>query len=543
MSKVICLLILIFCCGTVFSANTTDSLLKVLDQVIAGRNRYQQDKETQLAQLKNKLVKASDHQAQYKVCAELFDLYLPYNTDSALYYAHQKHQLAKVLNHKTDVCESQINMAAVLCITGNYKESVDILQRVRSMNLTDTLFQYYHHISCSVYGAMAYFTAVNYDRLHYRTLTNSYRDSILMFTPAGTVDYNIAMADHLIVTGRHNDALQLLHQTSQTIPPDSHYKAIVNYLLSDAYAGTGNRELARQFLVASSIADIRAVVKEYISLWKLATMLHEDGDTYRAYNYLKCSLEDAIFSNARLRTIKISQIYPIIDKAYQAKSQKQHRQMMVLLMVISILSVLLIVAVVYVSMQMRKLSIVKRQLSQTNQQLVAINDQLRQTNLSLSEVSNIKETYIGRYMDLCSVYIEKMDDYRRMLNKMATAGKMDDLFHTIKSTQFIDNELKEFYTNFDDTFLRLFPTFVDDFNALLNDNEAVAPKPGEQLNTELRIYALIRLGITDSEKIAHFLRYSVTTIYNYRTKLRNKAAGVRNDFEKKVMQIGVERLG
>jgi hypothetical protein len=152
--------------------------------------------------------------------------------------------------------------------------------------------------------------------------------------------------------------------------------------------------------------------------------------------------------------------------------------------------------------------------------------------------SYLKEEYIGRYMDQCSVYLEKMDNYRRSLGKIAATGNVEELYKNIKSSKFIEGELKEFYANFDNTFLQMFPTFVEDFNALLTNDEQISLKTGERMNTELRIFALIRLGISDSVKIAQFLRYSVTTIYNYRTKVRNKAAGDRNLLEQEVMKIG-----
>jgi hypothetical protein len=194
---------------------------------------------------------------------------------------------------------------------------------------------------------------------------------------------------------------------------------------------------------------------------------------------------------------------------------------------------------------MRKLSAARKELSTANEQLNNLNhelsltnDQLNSTNATLVEANLIKEEYIGRYMDQCSLYIDKLDGSRRLLNKTAAAGKIQDLLTAIKSKQFIDDELEFFYTNFDSTFLQLFPTFVEEFNSLLVDNDDTQLKQGELLNTELRIFALIRLGIKDSVKISHFLRYSLSTIYNYRTKLRNKALGPRNEFEEKVMQIG-----
>ena len=280
----------------------------------------------------------------------------------------------------------------------------------------------------------------------------------------------------------------------------------------------------------------------------LAFLLYEEGDIDRAYKYIKRSLEDALFCNARLRTYEISQMLPIIDQAYQHQSQARQRQLVISLISISLLSVFLLIAVLSVYRQMRKLSVARKDLSQANKLLNDLNKELSETNKllkhsneTLSEANLIKEEYIGRYMDQCSAYIDKLDDYRRLLNKTATAGKIDDLIQTIKSKQFIEDELKEFYTNFDSTFLQLFPTFVEEFSALLVDNEEIQLKSGELLNTELRIFALIRLGISDSVKISHFLRYSLSTIYNYRTKLRNKSAVPRDEFESYVMKIGMEK--
>jgi hypothetical protein len=279
----------------------------------------------------------------------------------------------------------------------------------------------------------------------------------------------------------------------------------------------------------------------------LAFLLYEDGDVSRAYNYMKRSLDDALFCNARLRTYEISKMMPIIDEAYQVQTESRQRLMLITLISISSLSILLIVAVFFVYRQMKKLSVARKnlsvaneQLNQLNLELSRINIELKEANRTLTESNLIKEEYIGRYMDQCSEYIDKLDNYRRTLNKTAVSGKMEDLLQAIKSKQFIENELKDFYNNFDITFLQLFPEFVQDFKKLLIDDEYLQLKQGQMLNTELRIYALIRLGISDSVKISHFLRCSLSTIYNYRTKIRNKAIGSRDEFELKVMLIGLE---
>ncbi|MEI6556209.1 MAG: DUF6377 domain-containing protein, partial [Paludibacter sp.] len=304
--------------------------------------------------------------------------------------------------------------------------------------------------------------------------------------------------------------------------------------------------LQRHWLALSAINDIKCSTKEYISLRNLAFLLYEDGDIDRAYNYMKRSLDDALFCNARLRTYEISRMMPIIDKAYQLQTESRQRQMLITIISISILSLLLAIAVFFVYRQMKKLAVARKNLSQANDKLNSLNHklskiniELKDANLTLSESNLIKEEYIGRYMDQCSEYIDKLDNYRRMLNKTASSGKTEELIKELKSKEFIDEELREFYNNFDITFLQLFPAFVEDFKSLLIDDEYVQLKSGQLLNTELRIYALIRLGISDSVKISHFLRCSLSTIYNYRTKIRNKAVGNRDEFEQKVMQIGL----
>ena len=303
------------------------------------------------------------------------------------------------------------------------------------------------------------------------------------------------------------------------------------YTLSEAYALKGDRENQKYYLTLSAIADLKTSVREYISLRKLAFLLYEDGDIDRAYEYMKCSLEDAQSCNARSRTIEVAEIFPVIDKAYRLRSERKQRTITLLLASVSLLALCLVAAIIYVYRQMKKLAVARQALADANRQLQTINNTLKETNL-------IKEEYIAQYINRCSAYIDKLDHYRRRLTKLASTSKLEELFRAIKSDEFIEAERKEFYNEFDHTFLSLFPNFVTDFNKLLNEKDRITPKPGDLLNTELRIFALIRLGITDSTRIAEFLQYSLTTIYNYRSKVRNKAVGDKNEFEAAVMRIG-----
>lgn len=527
-----------------FGNNDMDSLIKVLDKTVDNYQIYANQKEEKLNNLKDLLKITSTDLQKFDICGQLYDEYRSYKSDSALTYARKKLQIAEKLNDVHSLTNARLNLAAIMGINGLYKEAMDILS-VINISETPELKAYYFHIYRTVYGYMADYTVSSQEKNRYNYLTAAYRDSLLVVNAPSSSTHVMVKSDQLIVRKQYDEALKLLMNYYPTIKNDVHTKAIIAYGISSAYLGKNDRKLEKQWLAISSIYDIQSATKEYISLRRLAFLLYEDGDVDRAYKYIRRSLEDALFCNARLRTYEISQMLPIIDKAYQNQTEARQKQLVTSLVSISILSLFLLIAIVWVYRQMRKLSAARKELSFVNEQLnnfnhelSATNDRLKNTNETLVEANLIKEEYIGRYMDQCSLYIDKLDGYRRLLNKTAAAGKIQDLLNAIKSKQFIEDELELFYTNFDSTFLQLFPTFVEEFNNLLVDNDETQLKQGELLNTELRIFALIRLGIKDSVKISHFLRYSLSTIYNYRTKLRNKAVCPRNEFEDKVMRIG-----
>lgn len=530
-----------------FANNDIDSLLKVLDSSVDNYQVFSNQKEEQLNKLKDLLKYANNDDQRYKICGQLYDDYKSYKSDSALTYAQKKLQIAEKMNNRWNLTDAKLNLASIMGTSGMYKESMDILETINIQDNPD-LKAYYFHVYRTVYGFMADYTVSTREKERYNKLVSNFRDSLLVVNPPNSETHIMVKTDQLIANKKSDEAIKILLSYYPTIKNDKHTRAIIAFCISVTYQKQQNRENEKKWLIISAINDIQSATKDYISLRSLAFLLYKEGDIDRAYKYIKRSLEDALFCNARLRTYEISQMLPIIDQAYQHQSQARQRQLIISLISISLLSVFLLIAVLSVYRQMRKLSVARKDLSQANKLLNDLNKELSETNKllkhsneTLSEANLIKEEYIGRYMDQCSAYIDKLDDYRRLLNKTATAGKIDDLIQTIKSKQFIEDELKEFYTNFDSTFLQLFPTFVEEFSALLVDNEEIQLKSGELLNTELRIFALIRLGISDSVKISHFLRYSLSTIYNYRTKLRNKSAVPRDEFESYVMKIGMEK--
>jgi len=522
---------------------STDALLREIDGLVKNRRTYGVEKETRITDLKRLLAEAASDEQRYGFCGRLFDEYRAYNLDSSFVYAQRKEELAHRLNKQDYLDDSAMNMAEVMGTTGMYKEALELLGKIDRKTLPDYLYGYYYHLYRTIYGLMGDYAVTEKAKKEYYRMTDLYRDSLLQVNASDSLGHALVMADKCIVHARYDEAIDMLMEYYRKPSLDDHAQAMIAYTVSEGYRLKGDKQGQKHYLALSAIADLKSAVKEYVSLRKLASLVYEEGDIDRAYNYLKCSLEDATLCNARLRTLEISQVFPIIDKAYQLKTERQQREMKISLICISLLSVFLLAAIFFVYKQMKKVAAARREVVDTNTLLQELNEelhdsnsQLKEMNHTLSEANYIKEEYIGRYMDQCSTYLDKMDLYRRSLNKIAAAGRVEELYKAIKSSQFLDEELKEFYANFDVTFLQLFPNFVDEFNALLT--EPMQPKPGEQLNTELRIFALIRLGITDSTKIAQFLRYSVTTIYNYRTRVRNKALGEREEFEAKVMKIG-----
>ena len=541
----LCLCTICMCRLHAADSSRADSLLLKLDQAIKERPIYMEQKELKLAELKRQLHRQIPDEERFAILGTLLDEYRSFNTDSALHMAEEREQIAIRLGNREYIDNARMNKADVLGMTGMYKEVMDLMRNIHIDRLSVDIHPYYYHIYRTVYGLMADYAVTAYEKKLYTELTDKYRDSLLLVNKDNLLIHTLIQSDQYNVRNEYDKAIRLLTDYLALQKDYEHDVAICAYTLSESYRLKGDKEKEKEYLIVSAMADMKTAVREYISLRKLAILLYQEGDIERAYSYVKICMEDAAACNARLRKLEILEIFPIINDAYQQKTEKQQEQMKWALVSISLLSLFLLLAIFYVYKQMKKVAAARREVIDTNKRLKELNDelhlsnaQLKEANHSIAENSYLKEEYIGRYMDQCSVYLEKMDNYRRSLGKIAATGNVEELYKNIKSSKFIEGELKEFYTNFDNTFLQLFPTFVEDFNALLADDEQISLKAGERMNTELRIFALIRLGITDSVKIAQFLRYSVTTIYNYRTKVRNKAAGDRDLLEQEVMTIG-----
>ncbi len=505
-----------------------ERLLLKLDRLITDKNVYRQQKEKKLEALKKSLSQTADNLEKYNLSGSLFYEYLHYQADSSLCYVDLKQHYLSMLNRAELQNEIYINRAEVLGVMGMYNEALAELQRVNLSQLDDGLLGYYYRAYRAYCGWIADYTADVRGKQKYLLETEALRDTLMHLSAPGT-DLRLVRAEKLIFKHQTDKAIAIMDSILSE-PNDLQLQAYVNYTMSEAYKDKKDTLNQIKYLTRTAIIDMQMAVKEYASLQNLARVLYLTGDLDRAYRYLTCSMEDAVACNARLRFLQVTEFYPIIDKAYKLKEQQQQRGFRMLLISVSVLALILIVGVGYLYSWNKKLSLMRKQLYDANCKLVG-------ANKDLEETGKIKEVYIARYLDRCVSYLEKLEQYRRSLEKLAMASKINELFKAIRSQDFIRDERKQFYIEFDKSFLDLFPNFVQDFNNLLVDDGKIILKSGEQLNTELRIFALIRLGVTDATSIAHFLGYSLATVYNYRSKLRHKAKGDKDSFEQEVMNL------
>ena len=531
-------------------AGSSDSLLVKLNQTIEQRPSYMQRKEEALETLRQSLRKlsAGNVEGRMNLYEALWQENRSYNTDSSLFYATALSQLAQQAGNEEQKQNALLHRATALMTIGMFKEADEIIKPLREWGVLPGQRSQFFHLGRSLFGLMADYAVTAQEKAAYASLTDDFRDSLLTIYEAGSNMYRMIYADKLTAHGKYAEALRELLPFTPT--GDGRFDAGYHYTIAEAYYHMGRIEEARHYYTLAAISDMQSDTREYIALRKLAVILFQSGDIDRAYHYLTLCMADAKACNARLRILEILDTFPVVNEAYLEKKQQQQRVITGVLIAISLLVVSLIFAIFSVLKQKKALqqaqtdlAYANSQLNEVNRTLVEYNEEMKRQNQLITETSYLKEAYITQYMDQCSSYLEKMESFRQRLRQLLSAGKTKEIQQALTSyNQEVETELAEFYDSFDTTFINLFPTFVEDFNALLREDEQVQLKPGQKLNTELRVFALIRLGITDSTKIAHFLRYSVTTIYNYRTRMRNRARGDRDELEKQVMEIGKKAL-
>ena len=544
-----CLLcfLLFFSCYSAFAGESLDSLLNVLDKTIKEADTYVQIKENKLHELKKEARKTPPVSVErYHLNNDIYLEYKAYSSDSALHYLNENMLLARQLNDKERELKIQLELSYLLSSIGMYMEAADILNSIDRQTLPSSLLGYYYTCYEHVYfEAGAAQPRYKMFASRYAKLSHAYRDSMQVTLDPSSATYLWLRETQLREAGKYDEALEFSDRRLAEASFGTPQYALVAYQRFRLFESMGKKDEHLYYLVLSAISDVRSAIKEQSSLMVLAQELNRKGDLKRAYDYINFSWEISQFYKTRLRSWMNITPLSMINGNYQDIIKQQNRELLIYIACVALLALLLVIALIYIYRQMKALSIAKKGLQEVNERLFSLNEELeevnrhlRSTNLELSESNLIKEAYIARFFKLCSVYVDRLQAYRKLVNKKLQRGQVAELLKmTHLSNDIVTVEVQELYANFDSAFLHLFPNFVESLNALLLPDEQIVLKPDELLNTELRIFALIRLGIKGSSQIAELLHYSVNTIYNYRSRVKTKARVSRDDFEDLVAKI------
>lgn len=551
MAQKIWTLLYIWCIATttcIAKGENIKQLYQQLDQAIAEAPEFVKQKDLRIEQLKQSVSGNSGKSHLLNLYQQLYEEYKSYKSDSAVFYLQQCIRLTEKEQMPAATADFRALLAYQYSTSGAFAEALTLLNAIHEQTLDtkgkrDYCKAYYH-----VYGELG-FSNIHVDTQlsqEYYHKQDAYRDTLFSILDHNSEDYLLRKEVQLTSQQKWQEALRINDLRLSKCKADSHEYGIVAYYRYLIYRGMEDDEQSKYWLIKSAICDVKNAIMDQASLWMLADMISQEGDVERAYKYINFSWNASKNFSTRIRSWQISPTLGTIDHNYQQKLKKANLSLTIAIVVVSIMVIILALLAFYVNKQRNLVTTARNELKKINDklgklnlQLSATNKELKQTNDKLSESNGVKEEYIGQFLGACSHYIDKLDKLRLSVNKMVKNHQYQELYDLTKSTELKEKELEELYSNFDKVFLHLFPDFVDNLNGLLKDEYKIRLTDPNKLSAMVRVFALIRLGIDDSTKIAEFLHYAVNTIYNYRAKLRNGALGDRNEFEKKVKELGV----
>lgn len=522
-------------------------LYEQLDQAIEQSQYYINQKESRITKIKKQSRQGHTPQQLLTAYYKLYKEYKAYQSDSSIYYIHQAIDLAKRNNMKSDITKLRSLLALQYSTSGAFTEALHVLQSIDKKTLNNSNKKDYYIAFYHVYGELG-FSNIQIDtdlsQEFYRK-QNCCRDTLFSILSPNSEDYLMRKEVLLTSQNKLKEALKINDIRLSKCKKGSHEYGIVAYYRHLIYRSLKDEDMVKYWLLQSAICDVKCAINDQASLWILAEILSKEKDVERSYKYINFSWNANKRFSTRIRGWQISPVLGTIDHNYQAELKKANHRLIFAIICVSLLVIALALLTFYVNKQKSYLSNARNELKKTNTQLEELNNKLSSTNGmlkasndKLNESNGVKEEYIGQFLGACSHYIDKLDKMRLNVNKMVKNKQYNELYSMTKSSEVKEQELEELYANFDKVFLNLFPNFVEDLNGLLKEECQIHLSSPNKLSAIVRVFALIRLGIEDSTKIAEFLHYAVNTIYNYRAKLRNGAINDRNEFEKKVRELG-----
>lgn len=520
-----------------------ETLYAQLDSELEKSHVYQAEKEQRIGYVRDKYVRAASPTDRMTLAGQLIDEYESYVSDSALYYIDRAMSLAHLLGDSLQVQRLHIRRADVMSHAGLFAEAQDILDNLKRSGVDSSLMENYYSVFCTLYQYISEYNNDSIRSKNTNALRSLYTDSVNAVASPSSFNYIVLEANEQIVHGNIDSTIALLKSHLKEFQSGTRSYSIIASIIAYGYKRKNDSENFKRYLTLSAISDTRAVVKENMSFRELSTVLFYDGDIVRANKYLKKSFEDANFYAARMRTAQSSRMLPIIDDAYNAKQSQLQSRLEWLLILTVALALGLTIFIVLTLRQMRRTNranrIIRRnnvELKEVSSQLRRVNDELAVANAELKNSDRVKEEYAGLFMEFSSITISNLEHYHTSLRNLAVQGSVKAILKRLDSNSIADKTLRDFYVNFDEAILNIYPNFVENVNRLLREDGRIVIRSGARLNTELRIVALIRIGISDTEKISDFLRCSITTVYTYRSKLRKRALNP-DTFEEDILKI------
>lgn len=511
------LLLLLFSISMAHPAFPAIKELEDLDKLIENKNQYDQLKRQRISSAKKKLAQASDAETRFNLLMEIGNEYTLFKADSAVLYFDRAINEARRGNNEKNILRAQLKKIRPEIIAGYYAEARSEFRIIKDNEIPPELLADFYECGYRLYS----FPLNTLERQgdfygKYLDQASEYRKKWIAAMPEDSDMRRLYEAEQFLKNGNVKSAKNILADLiAHSLKANTGEYAMATALQAEALEMEGNMQESIRYYAISAMTDIRCAIKENQSMYKLSLILYNRHDIDRAYRYIFSSIEDAAFCNSQMRAYNAAAMLPVIESAQRQKRLYHERILEASIAVCGLLLVVLVASVVILAKQKKRLSTARAKLKEANV---------------------TKDEYMGQFLELCSIYMKKLDSFTKLVYRKATLGQVDDLIKMMKTPKFSDEQHGRFYQEFDNAFLKIYPTFVTEFNALLRPDEQISTSPNA-LSTELRIYALMRLGITESTKIAEFLRYSVNTIYAYRNKMRNKAIN-RENFESDVLKIG-----
>ena len=531
---------------TLSAGSKTQQLRQKLDNLLEQRKALIDNKNKDINRLKKNLTTSENTLKRLQTYEQLFEEYYVFQFDSAMTYLNKGIKLAKETQNTYYYNSNTISKAELLSIGGLYSEAIHEIEQVDTTGLDKAQhFEYYF----SLFRIHTYWADFCNDKTYtptHRLKAQEYLKKAMPFCDETGKTYEYYLGEYAVFVLNNPQAARAHYvKAIKQLPQNSRFYAMSCFALSGSYGNEGNTEKQEEFLLLSSIADIENCTMENFALQNLAMYIfeHNKDELDLAQQYIQTALEDAHFYNNRLRIIEISSKLPVIVSSYQQTLNQRNKVQMTAIIAISLLLLFLLSAVFYIVKQTKRLSLQQQELQKNNNQLSELNTQQKELNTQLHDLNSLlvdtnrkRERLAKLYIDLCAKYIARLKKQQTLVKRKIKANQITELLSQLSSERLSEEDAATFLSRFDKAFLDLYPDFTEELNSLLLPEGQIQNKSTDELTTEQRIMALIRLGVKESAEIADLLFYSPQTIYNYRSVLKGKAIN-KETFEEEVMKL------